>query len=36
MIRTKGERDGNVVEAVRHMRSVMDAIRKLTNLPQEE
>jgi pyridoxal 5'-phosphate synthase pdxS subunit len=37
MIRTKGEAGtGNVVEAVRHMRSVMDAIRKLTNLPQEE
>jgi pyridoxal 5'-phosphate synthase pdxS subunit len=37
MIRTKGEAGtGNVVEAVRHMRSVMDAIRKLNNLPQEE
>jgi pyridoxal 5'-phosphate synthase pdxS subunit len=37
MIRTKGEAGtGNVVEAVRHMRTVMDAIRKLVNLPQEE
>src|SRR5512135_1663552 len=34
MIRTKGEAGtGNVVEAVRHMRSVMDAIRRLNNLP---
>jgi pyridoxal 5'-phosphate synthase pdxS subunit len=37
MIRTKGEAGtGNVVEAVRHMRSVMDSIRKLKNMPQEE
>jgi pyridoxal 5'-phosphate synthase pdxS subunit len=37
MIRTKGEAGtGNVVEAVRHMRTVMDAVRKLVNLPQEE
>jgi pyridoxal 5'-phosphate synthase pdxS subunit len=37
MIRTKGEAGtGNIVEAVRHMRTVMDAIRKLVNLPQEE
>jgi pyridoxal 5'-phosphate synthase pdxS subunit len=37
MIRTKGEAGtGNVVEAVRHMRTVMDALRKLVNLPQEE
>jgi pyridoxal 5'-phosphate synthase pdxS subunit len=37
MIRTKGEAgSGNVVEAVRHMRTVMDGIRKLKNLPQEE
>ena len=37
MIRTKGEAGtGNIVEAVRHMRAVMDATRKLTNMPQEE
>jgi pyridoxal 5'-phosphate synthase pdxS subunit len=37
MIRTKGEAGtGNVVEAVRHMRTVMDAMRKLMTLPQEE
>ena len=37
MIRTKGEAGtGNVVEAVRHMRTVQDAIRKLINTPQEE
>ncbi|HXG37021.1 MAG TPA: pyridoxal 5'-phosphate synthase lyase subunit PdxS [Dehalococcoidia bacterium] len=37
MIRTKGEAGtGNVVEAVRHMRSVMDSIRKLQNLPEDE
>ena len=37
MIRTKGEAGtGNIVEAVRHMRSVQDAIRKLVNTPQEE
>jgi pyridoxal 5'-phosphate synthase pdxS subunit len=37
MIRTKGEAGtGNVVEAVRHMRAVQDAIRKLVNMPQEE
>ncbi len=37
MIRTKGEAGtGNIVEAVRHMRAVMDAIRRLTNLPVEE
>jgi pyridoxal 5'-phosphate synthase pdxS subunit len=37
MIRTKGEAGtGNIVEAVRHMRTVMDAIRKLTNMQQEE
>ncbi len=37
MIRTKGEAGtGNVVEAVRHMRAVMDGIRKLTVTPQEE
>ena len=37
MIRTKGEAgSGNIVEAVRHMRAVMDSIRKLANTPQEE
>jgi len=37
MIRTKGEPGtGNVVEAVRHMRTVMSDIRKLTTLPKEE
>jgi pyridoxal 5'-phosphate synthase pdxS subunit len=37
MIRTKGEAGtGNVVEAVRHMRAVMDAIRELVNTPREE
>jgi len=37
MIRTKGEAGtGNVVEAVRHIRSVMDSIRELVNTPQEE
>jgi pyridoxal 5'-phosphate synthase pdxS subunit len=37
MIRTKGEAgSGNIVEAVRHMRTVSDAIRKLVNTPQEE
>ena len=37
MIRTKGEAGtGNIVEAVRHMRAVMDGIRKLVNMPVEE
>ncbi len=37
MIRTKGEAGtGNVVEAVRHMRAVMDEIRRLQNMPEEE
>ena len=37
MIRTKGEAgSGDIVEAVRHMRAVMDSIRKLVNTPQEE
>ncbi len=37
MIRTKGEAGtGNVVEAVRHMRAVMDYIHKLVNTPEEE
>ena len=37
MIRTKGEAGtGNVVEAVRHMRCIMDEIRKVKNAPKEE
>jgi pyridoxal 5'-phosphate synthase pdxS subunit len=37
MIRTKGEAGtGDVVEAVRHMRSVVDGIRRLQSLPEEE
>ncbi len=37
MIRTKGEAGtGNVVEAVRHMRTMMSEIRKLRHLPNEE
>jgi len=37
MIRTKGEAGtGNVVEAVRHIRTVMDEIRTLANTPEEE
>lgn len=37
MIRTKGEAGtGNVVEAVRHMRTVMGQIRTILNLPDEE
>ncbi|WP_425805849.1 pyridoxal 5'-phosphate synthase lyase subunit PdxS [Desulfitobacterium sp. Sab5] len=37
MIRTKGEPGtGNVVEAVRHMRTVMSEIRTLTTMPKEE
>ncbi len=37
MIRTKGEAGtGNIVEAVTHMRTVMDSIRKLANTPDEE
>jgi pyridoxal 5'-phosphate synthase pdxS subunit len=37
MIRTKGEPGtGNIVEAVRHMRQVMDEIRRLINIPKEE
>ena len=37
MIRTKGEAgSGNVVEAVRHMRTIMDDIRRLRSLPEEE
>ena len=37
MIRTKGEAGtGDVVEAVRHARSVLGDIRRLQNLPEEE
>ena len=37
MIRTKGEAGtGDVVEAVRHGRTVLDAIRKLQTMPEEE
>jgi pyridoxal 5'-phosphate synthase pdxS subunit len=37
MIRTKGEAGtGDVVEAVRHMRSVWDSIRRLQNMPDDE
>ena len=37
MIRTKGEAGtGNIVEAVRHMRAVMDEIRKLKGMPVDE
>jgi len=37
MMRTKGEAGtGNVVEAVRHMRAIMDGIRRLQYLPEEE
>lgn len=37
MIRTKGEAGtGNVVEAVRHMRKIMDEIRRIPMLPEEE
>jgi pyridoxal 5'-phosphate synthase pdxS subunit len=37
MIRTKGEAGtGDVVEAVRHARTVIDEIRKLQNMPEEE
>ncbi|HEY5625541.1 MAG TPA: pyridoxal 5'-phosphate synthase lyase subunit PdxS, partial [Dehalococcoidia bacterium] len=37
MIRTKGEAGtGDVVEAVRHMRTVWDGIRRLQNLPDDE
>ncbi len=37
MIRTKGEAGtGDIVEAVRHMRAVMDEIRRLVNTPEEE
>ena len=37
MIRTKGEAGtGDVIEAVRHARSVLGEIRRLTNMPDEE
>ncbi len=37
MIRTKGEAGtGNVVEAVRHMRAVVDAMRRVAGMPKEE
>ena len=37
MIRTKGEAGtGNIVEAVRHMRAVMDGIRKLKEMTKDE
>src|SRR5512136_1593231 len=37
MIRTKGEAGtGNIVEAVRHMRAVQDAVRQLKALPEDE
>jgi len=37
MIRTKGEAgSGNIVEAVRHMRTVMSEVRRLTTLRSEE
>ena len=37
MVRTKGEAGtGNIVEAVRHMRAVMDGIRRVKALPVDE
>jgi pyridoxal 5'-phosphate synthase pdxS subunit len=37
MIRTKGEAGtGNIVEAVRHMRTVMEGIRKIASSPADE
>ncbi|GLV57956.1 pyridoxal 5'-phosphate synthase subunit PdxS [Dictyobacter sp. S3.2.2.5] len=37
MLRTKGEAGtGNVVEAVRHMRTIMGGVRRLQSLPEEE
>ena len=37
MIRTKGEAGtGNVVEAVRHMRTLWDDIRRIQNMPEDE
>lgn len=37
MVRTKGEAGtGNIVEAVKHMRTVMDSIRKIKSMAEEE
>ena len=37
MVRTKGEAGtGNIVEAVRHMRTMLDEVRKLANMSKEE
>jgi pyridoxal 5'-phosphate synthase pdxS subunit len=37
MIRTKGEAGtGNIVEAVRHMRTVWDEIRRIQGMPEDE
>ncbi len=37
LVRTKGEAGtGDIVEAVRHLRTVRDTVRRLTNLPSEE
>lgn len=37
MLRTKGEAGtGNIIEAVRHMRTVMDQVRQLSRTPLEE
>lgn len=37
MIRTKGEAGtGDIIEAVRHMRSVMDEIRRIQTMPEDE
>jgi pyridoxal 5'-phosphate synthase pdxS subunit len=37
MLRTKGEAGtGDIIEAVRHMRTIMDDIRRLQSLPEEE
>ena len=37
MMRTKGEAGtGNVVEAVRHMRTLLDDIRRLQNMPEDQ
>ncbi|GHO88274.1 pyridoxal 5'-phosphate synthase lyase subunit PdxS [Dictyobacter formicarum] len=37
MLRTKGEAGtGNVIEAVRHMRTIMGGVRRLQSLPEEE
>lgn len=37
MIRTKGEAGtGDIIEAVRHMRTLQDDMRRISNLPEEE